>query len=50
MRRTSYWALTQDRLSGFAAEAGFEAAEWLPPAVIGFFQPLLLASVARPAR
>ncbi|MER7708453.1 methyltransferase domain-containing protein [Kitasatospora sp. NPDC097605] len=50
VHRSSYWALTQDQLTGFAAEAGFTAVEWQPPAATGFFQPLLLARAARPGR
>ncbi|WP_380282009.1 class I SAM-dependent methyltransferase [Kitasatospora purpeofusca] len=48
VHRTSYWALTHDQLSGFAAEAGFTAVEWQPPAATGFFQPVLLARAAGP--
>ncbi|MFE3878625.1 methyltransferase domain-containing protein [Kitasatospora sp. NPDC059146] len=43
VRRSSYWALTQDQLSAFAAEAGLTATDWRRPADTGFFQPVLLA-------
>lgn len=43
VRRTTYWALGQDRLAGLAAEAGFADARWRMPQETGFFQPLLLA-------
>ncbi|MGP3749866.1 class I SAM-dependent methyltransferase [Streptomyces sp. IBSNAI001] len=43
VRRTTYWALGQDRLAGLAAEAGFVDAEWRMPGATGFFQPLLVA-------
>jgi hypothetical protein len=44
VRRTAYWALTRDRLAGFAADAGFADIAWLTPERTGFFQPLLVAS------
>ncbi|MET8697895.1 class I SAM-dependent methyltransferase [Kitasatospora sp. NPDC004723] len=50
VRRSSYWALTQDQIGGFAAGAGFTDVEWLPPAASGFFQPVLLARAAAPGR
>ncbi|MFE6866379.1 class I SAM-dependent methyltransferase [Kitasatospora sp. NPDC057692] len=50
VHRTSYWALTRDQLSGFAAEAGFTAVEWQPPSATGFFQPVLLARAAGSGR
>ncbi|MFF9077218.1 class I SAM-dependent methyltransferase [Streptomyces sp. NPDC014735] len=43
VRRTTYWALGQDRLAGLAAEAGFVDPEWRMPQETGFFQPLLVA-------
>ncbi|MBT2412440.1 class I SAM-dependent methyltransferase [Streptomyces sp. ISL-12] len=43
VRRTTYWALGQDRLAGLAAEAGFVDAGWRMPRRTGFFQPLLVA-------
>ncbi|MEU6757729.1 class I SAM-dependent methyltransferase [Streptomyces sp. NPDC046685] len=43
VRRTTYWALGQDRLAGLAAEAGFADPEWRMPHETGFFQPLLVA-------
>ncbi|MFI6204814.1 class I SAM-dependent methyltransferase [Streptomyces sp. NPDC051041] len=42
-RRTTYWALGRDRLTGFAADAGFVDLEWRTPRETGFFQPLLVA-------
>jgi SAM-dependent methyltransferase len=44
VRRTTYWALGQDRLAGLAAEAGFVDPRWLMPQETGFFQPLLVAT------
>ncbi|MGQ4485807.1 class I SAM-dependent methyltransferase [Streptomyces sp. SAS_281] len=46
-RRTSYWALTQDRLTGFARRAGLTEPAWHEPADTGFFQPVMVAH--RPA-
>ncbi|MFI7872375.1 class I SAM-dependent methyltransferase [Streptomyces salinarius] len=43
VRRTTYWALSQDRLAGLAAEAGFVDVRWRMPQETGFFQPLLMA-------
>ncbi|MGW5104824.1 class I SAM-dependent methyltransferase [Streptomyces sp. NPDC004100] len=43
VRRTTYWALGQDRLTDLAAEAGFADTRWLTPGETGFFQPLLAA-------
>lgn len=43
VRRTTYWALGQDRLAGLAADAGFADPEWRTPRETGFFQPLLVA-------
>ncbi|MFF7617727.1 class I SAM-dependent methyltransferase [Streptomyces lavendulae] len=42
-RRTTYWALGQDRLAGLAAQAGFVDRQWRMPQETGFFQPLLVA-------
>lgn len=43
VRRTTYWALGQDRLAGLVAEAGFADPQWRMPRETGFFQPLLVA-------
>ncbi|NYI03860.1 class I SAM-dependent methyltransferase [Allostreptomyces psammosilenae] len=43
VRRTTYWALGQDRLAGLATGAGFADARWRMPQETGFFQPLLVA-------
>ncbi|MEU9305159.1 class I SAM-dependent methyltransferase [Streptomyces sp. NPDC048269] len=43
VRRTTYWALRQDRLTALAAEAGFVDPGWRMPQETGFFQPLLVA-------
>ncbi|MFE5581381.1 class I SAM-dependent methyltransferase [Kitasatospora sp. NPDC056531] len=43
VRRSTYWALTQEQLSGFAAEAGLAGIGWAQPADTGFFQPVLIA-------
>ncbi|MEV5975066.1 class I SAM-dependent methyltransferase [Streptomyces sp. NPDC051921] len=43
VRRTTYWALGQDRLAGLADEAGFVDPEWRMPQETGFFQPVLVA-------
>ncbi|MFF7975765.1 methyltransferase domain-containing protein [Streptomyces sp. NPDC007905] len=43
VRRTTYWSLSQDRLAGLAAEAGFADVRWRMPQETGFFQPLLVA-------
>lgn len=43
VRRTTYWALGRDRLTGLAAEAGFIGLGWRMPQETGFFQPLLVA-------
>ncbi len=43
VRRTTYWALGRDRLTGLALDAGFEDPTWNTPAETGFFQPLLVA-------
>lgn len=42
-RRTTYWALSQDRLTCLAAEAGFSDVQWRLPQETGFFQPLFVA-------
>ncbi|WP_318205536.1 class I SAM-dependent methyltransferase [Streptomyces sp. SCL15-4] len=42
-RRTTYWALGHNRLTGLAAEAGFVGIGWRMPQETGFFQPLLVA-------
>ncbi|WP_405484375.1 class I SAM-dependent methyltransferase [Streptomyces sp. NBC_00009] len=43
VRRTTYWALGRDRLTGLVAEAGFVDVGWRMPQETGFFQPLLVA-------
>ncbi|MZD05316.1 methyltransferase domain-containing protein [Streptomyces sp. SID5785] len=43
VRRTTYWALTRDRLSALVRDAGFTDPEWRTPPETGFFQPLLVA-------
>ncbi|MFB8272528.1 class I SAM-dependent methyltransferase [Streptomyces sp. NPDC055955] len=43
VRRTTYWALSRDRLAGLAAEAGFVDVGWRMPEETGFFQPMLVA-------
>ncbi|MGV9929668.1 class I SAM-dependent methyltransferase [Streptomyces olivaceoviridis] len=43
VRRTTYWALGQRRLTGLAADAGFVDPGWRMPQETGFFQPLLVA-------
>jgi len=43
VRRNTYWALGQDRLTGLVADAGFVDPVWRMPQETGFFQPLLLA-------
>ncbi|MFD7863614.1 class I SAM-dependent methyltransferase [Streptomyces sp. NPDC059783] len=43
VRRTTYWALGQDRLTALAVEAGFPDPCWRMPQETGFFQPLLVA-------
>ncbi|AZQ32281.1 SAM-dependent methyltransferase [Streptomyces cyaneochromogenes] len=43
VRRTTYWALGRDRLTGLLAGAGFVDAGWRMPQETGFFQPLLVA-------
>ncbi|MFD5072003.1 class I SAM-dependent methyltransferase [Streptomyces sp. NPDC058369] len=46
-RRTSYWALSQEQLTGFAGRAGLTDAAWHEAEESGFFQPVLVAR--RPA-
>jgi SAM-dependent methyltransferase len=43
VRRTTYWALGRDRLTGLVADAGFADPGWRMPQETGFFQPLLVA-------
>ncbi|MGW1174612.1 methyltransferase domain-containing protein [Kitasatospora sp. NPDC002543] len=43
VRRATYWALTRDQLSAFAAEAGLTGTRWEQPVDTGFFQPVLIA-------
>ncbi|MER6085466.1 class I SAM-dependent methyltransferase [Streptomyces sp. NPDC001833] len=47
VRRTTYWALGQDRLANLAIEAGFVAPGWRMPQDTGFFQPLLVAHAGK---
>ncbi|WTO33162.1 class I SAM-dependent methyltransferase [Streptomyces achromogenes] len=47
VRRTTYWALGQDRLADLAAEAGFVDLGWRTPQETGFFQPLLVARAGK---
>ncbi|MCX4399182.1 class I SAM-dependent methyltransferase [Streptomyces sp. NBC_00053] len=47
VRRTTYWALGRDRLTGLAAEAGFVDLGWRMPQETGFFQPLLVARAGK---
>ncbi|MFD5541412.1 class I SAM-dependent methyltransferase [Streptomyces sp. NPDC127079] len=47
VRRTTYWALGQDRLAGLAAEAGFVDPGWRMPQETGFFKPLLVARASK---
>ncbi|MEU2024793.1 class I SAM-dependent methyltransferase [Streptomyces sp. NPDC016469] len=42
-RRTSYWALGQDQLTGFARRAGLTEPAWQEPEATGFFQPVMVA-------
>ncbi|MES5819936.1 class I SAM-dependent methyltransferase [Streptomyces sp. RG80] len=42
-RRTTYWALTRDRLTRFVTEAGFTDVDWHTPDATGFYQPVLTA-------
>ncbi len=48
VRRTTYWALDEDRLTRLAADAGFVALRWRTPQETGFFQPLLTAHAPAP--
>ncbi|MDH6133614.1 ubiquinone/menaquinone biosynthesis C-methylase UbiE [Kitasatospora sp. MAA4] len=43
VRRTTYWALTREQLTGFVIDAGFTEPTWHRPEDSGFFQPLLTA-------
>ncbi|MEU8510364.1 hypothetical protein AB0C76_02085 [Kitasatospora sp. NPDC048722] len=45
VHRSTYWALTQARLTAFAIEAGFADPAWAPPEETGFFQPVFIARV-----
>lgn len=47
VRRTTYWALGRDRLTGLAAKAGFVDLGWRMPQESGFFQPLLVARAGK---
>ncbi|MFJ3339494.1 class I SAM-dependent methyltransferase [Streptomyces sp. NPDC086766] len=47
VRRTVYWALGRDRLTGLVADAGFVDPEWRMPHETGFFQPLLMARAGK---
>ncbi|MGW2815942.1 class I SAM-dependent methyltransferase [Streptomyces sp. NPDC001415] len=46
VRRTTYWALTQGRLSSYVIESGFVEPRWRTPESTGFFQPVLTARAA----
>jgi glycine/sarcosine N-methyltransferase len=48
VRRTTYWALTQNQLSSYVIEAGFVEPQWRTPESTGFFQPLLTARATGP--
>ncbi|GAA4924111.1 class I SAM-dependent methyltransferase [Streptomyces coeruleoprunus] len=43
VRRATYWALTRDRLTALATEAGLHSTAWHDPEETGFFQPMLTA-------
>ena len=43
VRRSTYWALGQERLTALAADAGYVEPTWRMPQETGFFQPLLVA-------
>jgi glycine/sarcosine N-methyltransferase len=43
--RATYWALSRQRLMGYAQHAGLLDTEWRMPARTGFFQQMLLARV-----
>lgn len=43
VRRATYWALTQQQISGVAIEAGFARPVWRTAENSGFFQPVLTA-------
>lgn len=47
VRRTTYWALGRDRLTGLAVDAGFVEPGWRMPQETGFFQPLLVARAGK---
>ncbi|MFJ8820963.1 class I SAM-dependent methyltransferase [Streptomyces sp. NPDC102467] len=42
-RRTTYWALTKEQLTGFVLRAGFTDVTWHAPQSTGFYQPVLTA-------
>jgi SAM-dependent methyltransferase len=42
-RRTTYWALTREQLTGFVVRAGFSEVTWHAPQDTGFYQPVLTA-------
>ncbi|MFE2377136.1 class I SAM-dependent methyltransferase [Streptomyces sp. NPDC059398] len=46
-RRATYWALAPAETAGFAEAAGFTETGWHAPVDTGFFQPVLVAKVAR---
>ncbi|MFJ1932043.1 hypothetical protein ACIOGZ_05120 [Kitasatospora sp. NPDC088160] len=43
IRGSTYWALPEPQLITLASDAGFTASRWQPPALTGFFQPVLIA-------
>ncbi|MFF4017894.1 class I SAM-dependent methyltransferase [Streptomyces sp. NPDC001843] len=47
VRRTVYWALGRDRLTGLATDAGFADPQWRMPHETGFFQPVLMARAGK---
>jgi SAM-dependent methyltransferase len=44
-RRTVYWAITRDELTGLAAAADLASPRWYHPDETGFFQPIMLGRV-----
>ncbi|MEV1021177.1 class I SAM-dependent methyltransferase [Streptomyces sp. NPDC050264] len=42
-RRTTFWALTREQLTGFVRGAGFTEVVWHTPQSTGFYQPVLTA-------
>ncbi|WP_405955400.1 hypothetical protein [Streptomyces phaeochromogenes] len=46
VRRTTYWALTQRQLTGFATAAGFTKPTGHTLEETGFFQPVLTVGIS----